>query len=556
MATTNSTNTAAPQKLIDIDSVHAKELLGLEEAGPQISHDQPLRKWLYDWTLSPNIPGNFQKSIDSWIGILIVANLFALVLEHVPALFEPYKQWFHYFDVFSIIVFVTEYALRFYLAPEDEEFQKKKSPRTAYIFSPFAIIDFLAIAPFFLQAFIPIDLRALRFLRLLRILKLFRIVIPALKEFAALNKGRTFRQKVHALVFESAYGGKLQGIFDTFIGVWVIISVLAVVLESIHSVSYLINVEFVILDTMAVAIFTVEYLMRLYACVEEPRYHGAFLGRFKQARNTATVIDLLAILPFFLEVLLGSVLDLRFLRTFRLARLLKLTRYNDSTKILTTVIAREWPVISASAFIMILMVIMTASLGYVFEHEAQPEKFDNIPNSVYWAVITLASVGYGDISPITPVGRFMTVVMALLGIGIFAIPAALLASAFGDQLHKERELLKKNLRDMMKDGHLDENEITLLRTEAKRLHITIEELNALLEHVHDERLQAQQRSVLPLHVIAERPAQAVEHYKMLLSQINQLALMTDAAKFDEAAKSAENLSPKEMALWQQIKSQH
>jgi hypothetical protein len=223
---------------------------------------------------------------------------------------------------------------------------------------------------------------------------------------------------------------------------------------------------------------------------------------------------------------------------------------------LTTVIAREWPVISASAFIMILMVIMTASLGYVFEHEAQPEKFDNIPNSVYWAVITLASVGYGDISPITPVGRFMTVIMALLGIGIFAIPAALLASAFGDQLHKERENLKLNLRNMMKDGHLDENEIQLLRTEAKRLHITIEELNALLEHVHNERLQAQQRSVLPLHVIAERPAQAVEHYKMLVSQINQLALMTDAAKFEEAARSSENLSPKEMALWQQIKSQH
>jgi hypothetical protein len=554
MATPNTPNNAAPQKLIDIDSVHAKELLGLENAGPQISTDQPLRKWLYDWTLNPNIPGNFQKSIDSWVGILIVANLFALVLEHVPALFEPNKQLFHYFDVFSIAIFVMEYALRFYLAPEDEEFQKKRSPRTAYFFSPFAIIDLLAIAPFFLQAFIPIDLRALRFLRLLRILKLFRIIIPAVKEFSELNKGRTFRQKIHALVFVSPYGGKLQSIFDTFIGVWVIISVLAVVLESIHSVSYLINVEFVILDTIAVAIFTVEYLMRIYACVEEPRYHGAFMGRFRQARNTATIIDLLAILPFFLEVLLSSVLDLRFLRTFRLARLLKLTRYNDSTKILTTVIAREWPVISASAFIMILMVIMTASLGYVFEHEAQPEKFDNIPNSVYWAVITLASVGYGDISPITPIGRFMTVVMALLGIGIFAIPAALLASAFGDQLHKEREMLKKNLRDMMKDGHLDENEIQLLRTEAKRLHITIEELNALLEHVHDERLHAQQRSILPLHVIAERPAQAVEHYKMLLSQINQLALMTDAAKFEQAAKASENLSPKEMALWQQIKS--
>jgi len=425
--TTDTNTPSAPQKLIDIDALDAKALLGLENSGPSISNDQPFRKWLFDWTLNPNIPGNFQPALDKWIGVLIVANLFALVLEHVPALFDPYKQFFHYFDVFSVAVFVLEYALRFYLSPEDEEFQRKNSPRVAYVFSPFAIIDFLAIAPFFLQAFIPVDLRALRFLRLLRILKLFRIVIPAIKEFKALNQGRTFRQKIHALVFPSALGGKLQNIFDTFIGVWVIISVAAVVLESVNSVSYLLDLEFVILDTVAVGIFTIEYLMRIYACVEEPKFRHGFLGRLKQARSVSTLIDLLAILPFFLEIFLGHVLDLRFLRTFRLARLLKLTRYNDSTKILTTVIAREWPVISASAFIMILMVIMTASLGYVFEHQAQPEKFDNIPNSVYWAIITLASVGYGDISPITPIGRFMTVVMSLLGIGIFAIPAALLA---------------------------------------------------------------------------------------------------------------------------------
>jgi voltage-gated potassium channel Kch len=552
--TTDTNTPSAPQKLIDIDAIDAKALLGLENSGPPISNDQPFRKWLFDWTLNPNIPGNFQPALDKWIGFLIVANLFALVLEHVPALFDPYKQFFHYFDVFSVTVFVLEYALRFYLSPEDEEFQRKNSPRVAYVFSPFAIIDFLAIAPFFLQAFIPIDLRALRFLRLLRILKLFRIVIPAIKEFKELNQGRTFRQKIHALVFPSTFGGKLQSIFDTFIGIWVIISVLAVVLESVSSISYLLNLEFVILDTVAVGIFTVEYLMRIYACVEEPKFRHGFLGRFKQARSVSTLIDLLAILPFFLEVLLGSVLDLRFLRTFRLARLLKLTRYNDSTKILTTVIAREWPVISASAFIMILLVIMTASLGYVFEHQAQPEKFDNIPNSVYWAIITLASVGYGDISPITPIGRFMTVVMSLLGIGIFAIPAALLASAFGDQLHKERELMKNNLRSMMKDGHLDESEIALLRSESKRLHITIEELNVLLEDAHNERVSSQHKSVLPLHVIAERPDHAIEHYKMLLSQINQLAMLTDAAKFEQAAQASQNLSPKELALWQQFKA--
>jgi len=552
MTQLNPQNTA--QKLIDIDAVDAKALLGVEESGPRISSDQPFRKWLYDWTLNPNIPGNFQSTIERWIGILIVLNLFALLLEHVPAIYEPYKQQFHYFDIFSVAIFVLEYALRFYLAPEDEEFQNKNTPRVAYVFSPFAIIDLLAIAPFFLQAFIPVDLRALRFLRLLRILKLFRIMIPAVKEFAELNRGRTFRQKIHALVSPSDYGGKLHHIFDTFIVVWVIISVAAVVLESIHSVHYLINLEFVILDTIAVGIFTIEYLLRLYACVEEPRFRHSFLGRFKQARQTSALIDLLAILPFFLDALLGSVLDLRFLRIFRLLRLLKLTRYNNSTKILTAVIAREWPVISASAFIMILMVIMTASLGYVFENEAQPEKFDNIPNSVYWAVITLASVGYGDISPVTPVGRFVTVVMSLLGIGIFAIPAALLASAFGDQLHKERELMKANLRNMMKDGYLDETEAAMLRVEAKRLHITVEELNVLLEHIHDERENAKYKSVLPLHVIADNPDHAVEHYKMLLSQINQLALLTDAAKFEQAAKSSDSLTAKELTLWQQIKA--
>jgi len=80
----------------------------------------------------------------------------------------------------------------------------------------------------------------------------------------------------------------------------------------------------------------------------------------------------------------------------------------------------------------------------LFEHDAQPDKFENIPQSIYWSVVTLASVGYGDISPITPMGRVMTVVMALLGIGIFAVPAAVLSSSFNDQIHSDREALQSN----------------------------------------------------------------------------------------------------------------
>ena len=516
-----------------------------------ISSDLPMRKWLYSWLLDPNIPGNYLKGIDKWISYLIVANLFALMFEHVPAVYEPFKHSFHLFDIFSVAVFSIEFVIRLYLAPEDEEFKGRKNARWGFLSSPFAIIDLLAILPFYLQAFIPVDLRILRFLRLLRILKLFRVLIPAIAEFKELNKGRTFRQKVHALVYTSAYGGTIHNIFEVFINVWVLISVGAVVLESVHSINYILHLQFVILDTVAVAIFTVEYVMRIYSSVEEPGFKGAVSGRLKQAKTPSTVIDLLAILPFFLEVFLHHLFDLRFLRIFRLARLLKLARGSDASAVMFKVIAREWPVLVAATFIMFLLVILTASLGYLFEHEAQPEKFENIPTAIYWAVITLASVGYGDISPVTPVGRAVTVVLSLVGIGIFAIPAALLASSFSDELVKKRELLKANIYDILKDGHISDEEASIIRSEAKRLHLTNAEINALLELVRKEH-ELEERNPLPIHKISENPALAVEHFKVLLGQIRQLGIQTDPTRFNAAAQENDRLSASEFDLWKKI----
>ncbi len=514
-----------------------------------ISSDLPFREWLYCWLLNPNIEGNYQKTIDRWIAILIVANLFVLIFEHVPAINALYSTWFHYFDVASVVIFSIEYLVRFYLAPEDEEFKKHRFARAKYATSPFAIIDLVAILPFFLQAFISIDLRYLRFLRLLRILKLFRVLIPAYKAFSIANKGRTFRQRVHALVFPSAYGGDLHHLYDSFIVVWVVISVLAVILESVHSVHYMLNMEFLILDAIAVSIFTLEYTLRLYCCVEEPGYKKAVAGRLKLAKSTSSIIDLLAIAPFFLEVFLHHLIDLRFMRVFRLLRLLKLTRYTGATQSLMKVIAREWPVMAASAFIMLLLVVMTASLGYLFEHEAQPEKFENIPQSIYWAVITLASVGYGDISPVTPAGRAMTIVLALIGIGIFAIPAALLSSAFSDQLKSDREALVNKLFEMLSDGNIDEEEALYIKTEAKRLHLSDEEVKLLIEKAKRERELMDDVSVLPLHKIAANTDHTIEHYKHLLGQVRQLSLLTDHEKFQSAVDNSERLTETDKKLW-------
>ena len=514
-----------------------------------ISSDLPFREWLYAWLLNPNIEGNYQKTIDRWIAILIVANLFVLIFEHVPAINALYSTWFHYFDVASVVIFTIEYLVRFYLAPEDEEFKKHRFARAKYATSPFAIIDLIAILPFFLQAFISIDLRYLRFLRLLRILKLFRVLIPAYKAFSIANKGRTFRQRVHALVFPSAYGGELHNLYDSFIVVWVVISVLAVILESVQSIHYLLNMEFLILDAIAVSIFTFEYCLRMYCCVEEPGYKKAFSGRLKLAKSTSSIIDLLAIAPFFLEVFLHHLIDLRFMRVFRLLRLLKLTRYTGATQSLMKVIAREWPVMAASAFIMLLLVVMTASLGYLFEHEAQPEKFENIPQSIYWAVITLASVGYGDISPVTPAGRAMTIVLALIGIGIFAIPAALLSSAFSDQLKSDREALVNKLFEMLADGNIDEEEALYIKTEAKRLHLSDEEVKLLIEKAKRERELMDDVAILPLHKIATNTDHTIEHFKHLLGQVRQLSLLTDQEKFNAAIDGSERLTETDKKLW-------
>jgi hypothetical protein len=167
-----------------------------------------VRGEIYNSLFNPNLPGNYQRQFDRIIVWLIVLNLAALTVELVPQIHEPYKIWFDRFDVFSVIVFTVEYLLRLYTAPEDSQFRSANRPRLAFVRNPFAIVDLLAILPFYLQAILPLDLRVLRVLRLLRLLKLFRLLVPAWHEFRELNRGRSFRQHVHALIYPGRYRGE------------------------------------------------------------------------------------------------------------------------------------------------------------------------------------------------------------------------------------------------------------------------------------------------------------------------------------------------------------
>ena len=524
----------------------------LDDAPPVVPAGLPLRRWVHAWLFDQYIEGNYHRTIDRLIALLIISNLFVLLFEHVPSVYEPWKGWFHWFDEGSVAIFTVEYLLRLYVAPEDQEFAGRQHARLAYVRSPFAIVDLLAILPFYLSMLVALDLRMLRVLRLLRIFKLMRVLVPAVHEFKALNQGRTFRQKVHALVWPSDFGGRLHGYFDTFIVIWVIVSVLAVILESVESIEFVLQLEFIVLDTLAVTVFTLEYLMRIYSAVEQPGMRHPVAGRIRFAKSPGALIDLMAILPFFLEVMLHHILDLRFLRVFRLMRLLKLTRYTGATKTLARVIRREWPVLGASAFVMLLLVVLTASLGYLFEHEAQPDKFENIPQSIYWAVVTLASVGYGDISPVTPMGRAMTIVLALLGIGIFAIPAALLSSAFTDQLRIERETLQNELYNMLADGTISEEEQEIILAEAKRLHLSQEEVDRLIEKARRQREQTSNHALMSMPQLIAQPAAAVERYRELLSQMRQLAQLCDAQQMTRIIDNPEKATGLERAIWHRL----
>jgi hypothetical protein len=477
-----------------------------------------------------------------------------LVFERIPQIFQAHEQLFHAFDIFSVGVFTVEYFLRFYLSPEDHEFKAKKLPRLSFATSPFAVIDFLAVAPFYFQAIIPVDLRVLRFLRLLRMLKLFRVIIPAYHEFVELNANRTFRQKIHALVFPSPYGGTLNSIFENIIVFWVVISVLAVIFESVESIHYLLNTEFIIIDSVAVGLFSIEYFLKLYSCVEEPKLNDWMTGRIKHSLKFGSIVDLLAILPFFLELFLHHLFDLRFLRIFRLMRLLKLSKQNNSTDVLKRVFTRETPVLTASLFIMMLMVVLAASLAYLFEHDLQPDKYENIPSAIYWATITLSSVGYGDISPVSTSGRLITIVMAMIGVGIFAIPSALLAASFSDELRKDQINLADRLYKRLRDGlpvHLDD---PFVIEQANTLNLTSEQMKGIIEKVRYDLKIEEDLIKQPLEEIAASTDQSIEHFVKALSRLRQLGILIQQEPGDTKEKFAKMLTQSEIQLWQRIQN--
>jgi hypothetical protein len=209
-------------------------------------------------------------------------------------------------------------------------------------------------------------------------------------------------------------------------------------------------------------------------------------------------------------------------------RLLKLTRFSDATKLVWDGIKREAGTIGASFFVMLLVIILCGALGYLLEHAAQPDKFESIPTAIYWSVITLGSVGFGDIAPVTPMGRFLASLMALLGIALIAIPSGILAAAFTDQLRMEREAIGGKIAAMMEDDNIDADEKAHLEADARRLHITHVELDLMIEtaqrrRMHDHSLRIE----FNLSAANSDPELAFAQFRGILDQMKEIIDVSD-----------------------------
>jgi voltage-gated potassium channel len=149
------------------------------------------------------------------------------------------------------------------------------------------------------------------------------------------------------------------------------------------------------------------------------------------------LVDLIAILPFYLSFLIP--VNLLFVRVFRMFLIFKLTRYQASMNLLARVLRNEAGPIAAALFVLMMLLVVAASFAYLAEHQAQPQVFASIPDAMWWAIVTMTTVGYGDMVPVTPLGKLVGGVIAIIGLGMVALPAGLLASGFSEQLHQRRQ---------------------------------------------------------------------------------------------------------------------
>jgi voltage-gated potassium channel len=247
----------------------------------------------------------------------------------------------------------------------------------------------------------------------------------------------TFREEIFNVIDENNKGTRLSRTFDFFIIGLITLNVVAIILESFENLRLTYKQEFYYFEIFSVTVFTIEYVLRLFTADLKYPDKSKIGATTSFITSPIALVDLFAILPIYLPLLIP--IDLRFIRILRLLRvirLFKINRYSRSLKLIGDVFKEKRSDLGITVFVTFILLVIASTLMYYIEGQEQPEAFPNIVASFWWAVATLTTVGYGDIYPITAWGKFISGIIALLGIGLVALPTGILSSAFIEKINE------------------------------------------------------------------------------------------------------------------------
>lgn len=268
-----------------------------------------------------------------------------------------------------------------------------------------------------------------------------------------MSVGPALRRRLYELLEKPSRADRLSFALEIALITLILTSVVAVALETVPGIYAAYHREFRLFDLLVTLAFTLEYGARVWAAPEAAPGLPPWRARLRYLVSPMALVDLVAILPFYLTLVLP--LDYQLLRVLRLLRIYKLMRYSPAMSVLVGVIREEAPTLLAAFSILSILLVFAAAGAHVVEHEAQPEAFGSVPAAMWWALVTLTTVGYGDVTPITPLGRVFGGAITILGVGMAALPAGIIASGLADHLHRRRDLLREEFRCALEDGRID-----------------------------------------------------------------------------------------------------
>jgi voltage-gated potassium channel len=249
----------------------------------------------------------------------------------------------------------------------------------------------------------------------------------------------TLRRRLYLTLEPGEKGGVVERIFEIVLVLIITLNILAIILESIEEFDRLYGSHYRTFEIFSIVFFTLEYLARIYSIVENPLYAHPVKGRLAYAVTPLAIIDLLAFLPFYLTFI-GY---LRFLRIFRLMalfRMFKIARYLHALDLFKRVIKdRKEQLVLTFIFILFILIIISFVMFYA-EHDEQPDIFSSIPATMWWGISTLTTVGYGDMVPVTTLGKILGGAFSITSVAILALPAGILSSGFFEMMHRNGKI--------------------------------------------------------------------------------------------------------------------